>query len=165
MAACTTTIHGKVCDAGGKPVAGAAVIAAEGGLDVRTVTDDAGAFTLSRLPEGELHLVAATATGGGVAICTEHTQDVRITWTPNTVIKPIDIPLAVRLLDDDLKLPKGQRRFNRAEFIHALADVDLDTALRLAQAGDAPLPKAYALICWASKRKGIRRRSATSWCN
>ena len=51
----------------GRPVAGATVVSAEGGLQARAVTDAAGAFTLDKQPEGVLHLVAATPSGGGVA--------------------------------------------------------------------------------------------------
>ena len=101
MVACPATVRGKVCDADGKPVQGATVVSAEGGLATRAVTDTAGAFTLPNQPLGELHLVAATPTGGGVATCTEQATDIRIICTPALVATPSDIPLALALLDAD----------------------------------------------------------------
>ncbi len=153
MAACTATIHGKVCDADGKPVPGATVVSAEGGLAARAVTDAAGAFTLAAQPEGELHLVAATAAGGGLATCKADEPAV-ITCTPATVANPADIPLALKLLDADSKLPKEQRRFNRADTLHAIADIDFARANKLALSGAEPIPdglRAYLLVKAAEK--------------
>ncbi len=106
MAACTAMVHGKVCDADGKPVPGATVVSAEGGLTARAITDAAGAFTLAEQPEGELHLIAATPTGGGVATCKEDAAGGHHLH-PGTVANPADIPLALKLLDADSKLPAG----------------------------------------------------------
>lgn len=122
MVPCTATVHGKVLDAGGKPLPGATVVSAEGGLDMRAVTDTAGAFTLVNQPEGDLHLVAATPAGGGLATCPENTKDVLITCTPGTVAKPIDIPLAMQLLDADSKLPEAQRHFDRGQIMNMMSD-------------------------------------------
>ena len=148
MAACTATVHGQVCDAAGKPVHGASVVSVEVGRSTRAVTDEAGSFTLEHQPECELHLVAATPTGGGLATCAAHATDVRITCTPGLVAKPRDIGLAQSLLEADDKLPKAQRRFNRADTLRAMADVDLELAVKLATTGDEPMPeglRAYLL--------------------
>ncbi len=148
MAACTAVVHGKVRGADGKPLSGTTVVSAEGGLDARTTTDAAGAFTLRDQPEGELlHLVAATSTNGGVATCKEDEPAV-ITCTPGTLAQPSDIPLALKLLEADSKLPAEQRRFNRDETLHAIADIDPALAIKLAFTGDEPISdglRAYLL--------------------
>ncbi len=154
MGACTATIHGTVCDAAGKPVKGATVVSAEGGLTNRAITDEAGDFTLSNQPDGELHLVAATPTGGGFVTCAEHATDIRITCTPGKIAKPHDIALVLALLEADSKLPKDQRHFNRSDTIRALADSDLALALRLSTSGDEPVSeglRAYLLARQAEK--------------
>ncbi|MGA2501480.1 MAG: carboxypeptidase-like regulatory domain-containing protein, partial [Tepidisphaeraceae bacterium] len=153
MMAANATVRGKVCDAGGKPVPGATVVSAEGGLSLRTVTDAAGAFTLPEQPGGELHLVAATAAGGGLVTCPMSTDgkarsDIRITFTPGLVSKPHDIALALSLLDADGKRPADKRRFDRAATIRLIADLDIAQAMRLARAGNEPVAadlRAYLL--------------------
>ncbi len=147
MLACSTVVYGKVCDINGKPVPGATVVSVEGGLTARAVTDEAGAFTLASQPSGELHLVAATPTGAGLATWPGNIPAV-ITWKSSIVANPTDIPLALRILDAESKLPKPQRRFSRADALRALADVDLDRAEKLAMTGDKPIPdglRAYLL--------------------
>lgn len=149
MAACTGTVHGKVCDAAGKPVQGATVVSVEGGRSIRAVTDGAGAFTLPNQPDGALHLVAATPTGGGLATCPANTANMLITCTPGLVAKPNDIPLALAWLDADGKLPKEQRRLDRSDTIRKIADIDLKLAIRLAQTGSEPVSdglRAYLLV-------------------
>ncbi len=141
-------VHGKVCDAAGKPVKGATVVSVEVGLFYRAVTDSAGAFTLTHQPLDVQHLIAATPTGGGLATGTENTKSVLITCSPARIAKPHDIPLALALLDADSKLPKEKRRFNRAETIHQIANIDLALAVRLSTTGDEPVPdglRAYLL--------------------
>ena len=161
LAACDATVRGTVRDADGKPVADATVVSAEVGVSARAVTDATGAFTLAAQPAvPELHLVAATPTGGGVAVCAEKATDVHITWTPSTIAKPVDLELAQALLAADLKLPREQRRFNRTDTLHLIADYDFELATRLALAGDEPPPpglRAYLLGKLAEKRPGRRR--------
>ena len=140
------TVSGKVCNAAGKPVQGATVVSVEGGLSARTITDDAGAFTLANQPLGDLHLLAATSTGGGLATYQAH--EPAIICTSGTVADPTDIPLALQWLDADKRLPEDQRRFNRTETLHQLADLDLETALRLAMIEREPVAdglRAYLL--------------------
>lgn len=137
MAACTATVRGKVLGADGKPVQGATVVSVEGGLRLRAVTDAAGAFTLAKQPACALHLIAATPTGGGLATCNEHAIDVRITCTPGTHAKPVDVPLVMQLLDADSKRPRPS--FNRSAVIRMIADVDVTQAVRLAMSGSEPL--------------------------
>ncbi len=148
MSACTAVVHGKVCDIDGKPVPGATVVSAEGGLTARATTDAAGAFTLAEQPEGQLlHLVAATPTGGGVATCKENEPAV-ITCTPATVANPTDLPLALKLLDADSKLPEQQRQFNRNETLREIADLNFALVDKLALAGNEPISeglRAYLL--------------------
>ncbi len=48
-----------------------------------------------------------------------------ITWTPGTVANPTDIPLALKLLAADSKLPPDKRRFNRNDTLQEIADVNL----------------------------------------
>ncbi len=152
LAACTASVQGKVCDAGGKPVAGATVVSAEAGPDNRAVTDAAGAFTLSGQPEGELHLVAATPTGGGLAACTAPAANIRITCTPGLLAQSCDVPLAMKLFDADSKLPAAQRRFKSEEAIREIADIDPDSALRLAaMTGDEPLSEGLHAYLLARK--------------
>ncbi len=141
MLAISTVIHGKVCDAEGKPVPGATVVSAEVGLKARAITDAAGAFTLENQPGDELHLIAATPTGGGLATCKAWEPAV-ITCTRSKVANPTDIPLARQLLDADSRLPERQRCFSRAETLRAIADVDLDAALKLCETGAKPIPDA-----------------------
>lgn len=149
MAACTATVRGTVQDADGKPVAGATVVSAEGGLAARTTSDETGAFTLTAQPaDGELHLVAATPTGGGLGFCTGNTAGVVITCLPGLVAKPVDLKLAQELLLADSQWPEGQRQFNRAETLRMIADIDFELASRLAQDGEEPAPpglQAYLL--------------------
>ena len=64
------------------------------------------------------------------------------------------MPLALKLLDADSKLPKEQRRFNRADTLHAIADLDLDIVNKLALAGDETAPdglRAYLFAKGAEK--------------
>ncbi len=139
MESCTATVRGKVCDAGGKQVPGAAVISVEGGLAARAVTDESGVFTLSAQPECELHLVAATPTGGGPAMLCAGTDN-RLTCTPGNIVPPSDISLVLKLLEVNDKLANHQSCYIDSEVLRTLADVDLDTALRLATSGGAPIP-------------------------
>ena len=110
------TVHGKVCDAAGKPVPGATVVSVEGGR-VRPRRHGCG---------GRLH--ADRAAGRRTAPGRRHPHRRRaghlhgsrrrISASPARralVAKPRDIPLALALLDADGKLPKEQRRFNRAD--------------------------------------------------
>ncbi len=148
MTACAAVVHGKVCDGDGKPVAGATVVSVEGGLAARAVSDAAGVFTLSEQPAGELHLVAATTTGGGLATCDSHDPAI-ITCTPGAVANPVDVPLALQLLDADSQLPKAQRRFNRADAVYAIAGLDIEQANKLALADEKQVPdilRAYLLV-------------------
>jgi len=157
MLACRSTIHGKVCDAGGKPVPGATMVSVEGGLTARATTDEMGAFTLANQPEGTLYLIAATPTGGGLATCAENATGVLITCTPGKTAKPTDIPLALQWLDADSKRPEKQRRFNRADVIHDIAEYDFALASKLALADDAPIPdglRAFLLGKQAEKDPG-----------
>ena len=129
----------------------------ESGRSVRAVTDAAGAFTLTEQPEEKLHLVAATPAGGGLATCTAKMAGDRCPHHLHVradLPQPVDIPLAVSLLDADGKLPKNQRRFNRADTLHIIADTDLELALRLSQTGNEPAPdglRAYLLARQAAK--------------
>ncbi len=62
---------------------------------------------------------------------------------------PMDIPLARKLLEADGKLPQAQRRFNRANILHAIADIDLAQANKIALTGTEPIPdglRAYMLV-------------------
>ena len=136
MAACQATIHGTVRDADGKPVPGAVVVSAEGGLDARATTDAAGAFTLAAQPICALHLIAATAAGGGLATCAEQQTGVTITCTPSLLAKPSDIALAQQLLETDSKLPNAKRLYDHAETIKLIAGYDLASAVRLALADE-----------------------------
>jgi len=148
MTACTATVHGKVCDASGTPVAGATVVSVEGGLQARAITDAVGIFTLTNQPEGKLHLIAATTTGGGVGTSTQSTGNSLIIWTPGAIAKPSDITLALQLLDTDSKLPKSKRQFNSDESLRLLADIDPGLALRRSLSGEEPFPdklRAYLL--------------------
>ncbi len=148
MIACTARVQGKVCATDGKPVPGATVVSAEAGLEQRAVTDAAGAFTLTGQPEGQLHLIAATPIGGGVAACTAPAANVLISYAAGLVAQPCDVPLAIKLLDADSRQPAAQRLFNRAETIRAIADIDFDSATKLAMTGDEPLSqglRAYLL--------------------
>ena len=156
MAPCTATVHGTVCDAAGQAIAGATVVSAEGGVQARAITDAVGAFTLPEQPEGELHLVAATPTGGGVATVPAPSRSpgrtrpsaVVITCTPGLQARPVDLQLAQRVLELGDKLPQEQRRSFRSEALHLLADVDLALTLKLAQSGTEPLSeglRAYLL--------------------
>ena len=158
MMACTATVHGKVRDANGKPVKDATVVSVEGGRSARAVTDDTGAFTLSNQPACTLHLLAATPTGGGLATVNAPKAgagtDILITCTPGRIVQPCDIALVQRLLDADSKLPRDQRRYNRSDTLRALADVDLELALRLSATGNAPVSeglRAYLLARQAKK--------------
>ena len=153
MLACPATVRGKVCDVAGKPVQGAVVVSAEGGLAARAVTDAAGAFTLPNQPAGELHLVAATPTSGGVTQCTAQAADVLITCQPGISANPNDSSLALALLAVDRRL-QHPRRFNRADTIRAMADVDLELALQLSLTGNEPMPeglRAYLLAKQAER--------------
>ena len=131
MTACNGTAHGLVCDAAGKPIAGALVASAQGGWENRAVTDIHGLFALTDQPEGELHLVAATPDGGGIADVRKDEKDVRIICTPGTPARLNDIPSAIQLLDADSKLPVEQRRFDYSASLNLLSALDLAQAVRL----------------------------------
>ena len=151
--AAATTLHGTVCDKAGKPVKGATVVSMEAGRSIRAVTDAAGAFTLTEQPKSELHLVAATPDGGGVAQVNPGT-DIRIICTPGLVAGAPDVPRALALLEADGKLPRNHRRFNHEDAIRKLADIDLAQALQLAMAGNEPVSddvRAYLLGRQAEK--------------
>ena len=154
MAACTTAVRGKVYNSAGKPLQGATVVSVESGLSTRVITDASGAFILTNQPEGELHLIAATTTGGGLATCSGQHLYVNINCMPGKAAHPVDIQLVQELLDADNKLPREQRRFNRSETLRLLADIDLELAVRLSQQGAEPVSeglRAYLLGKQAEK--------------
>ena len=90
-----------------------------------------------------------------------------ITCTPGTVANPADIPLALKLLDADSKLPKEQRLFNRADTLHAHGRCRFRTwRNKLAQAGDEPISdglRAYLLAKAGGKGSGECRVGATEF--
>ncbi len=130
------TIHGTVRDTGGKPLAGVVVVSAEGGLSARATTDAAGAFTLVEQPLCALHLIAASANGGGLAICAEQQTEVNITCAASLVARPSDIKLAQQLLETDSKLSEQNRLYDHADTINLIAGYDLAAAVRLAMADE-----------------------------
>lgn len=140
MAACDAVARGTVRDADGRPVVGATVVSAESGLGARAVTDAAGAFTLKEQPSvGELHLIAATPTGAGLATGMGNGPAVIITLKPGRTARPVDLEMAQELLEFDRDLPKDMRLFNRADTLRLIADIDDDLAARLAQVEGEPV--------------------------
>ncbi|HEY3376615.1 MAG TPA: carboxypeptidase regulatory-like domain-containing protein [Armatimonadota bacterium] len=142
MRTCDGTLTGTVRDAAGTPVVGAVVQSLDGGPSVRATTDAQGQFSLARLPRGDVHLVAASATGGALCTGTTGSPAMTITLRPATRSKAQDTVLVFGWLEADAKLPVGKQRFVRNDLLARLAAIAPERAQQYAQADGWKIPDA-----------------------
>lgn len=132
-----------VLDPDGKPVAGALVISAEAGMSALAATDEAGEFTLTDQPAGEITLLAAKERSfaalpyqpGGAAL---------LTLAPAPPQPPQDIARGAQLLEELLQETAGKRYYARDALPFELLPYDRERAKELLPAVGGPLA-GYAL--------------------
>lgn len=135
-------LEGQVLDQGGNPVVGAQVMSPNGTAKAFAVTDAAGKFTLTDLPEGEVMVLAGYKATLAEARDVNPTAKTPLTLTllPIKPIPPHDVQRAYDVLDDLWAISEGAMLADSRNSIPlTMAPYDPDLAAKLVTKKDGSI--------------------------
>jgi len=122
-------LGGQVLDAAGQPASEAQVLVAQATL----AADKAGRWKLGELPAGEAEVVAVQANLSAVAMTSAPNESVTLKLKAPQVLAAREVERAQAVLDDAWQTSRGSKYQSRDSIPSALAVVDPDAALAMAQ--------------------------------